>query len=127
MNSIDVLGAILLVPAIYAWSRFNRSSKLFIQVLTFLAFGFIIGLGTKWVARQISKNAIMKTVENVSVPSTGNYDLHLIADIVNADKRKLDLSFTGTIHAFSERLVSVDYEGKKRRVFFNRLAVFDTS
>jgi hypothetical protein len=75
MNGIEVFGAIAIVPAIYAVSRYYRSSALFLRMLAILAFGFVVGLGVRQILGSLSEPNNLKKETYVGKQAMGIHDL----------------------------------------------------
>jgi hypothetical protein len=79
MNGIEVFGAIAIVPAIYAVSRYYRSSALFLRMLAILAFGFVVGLGVRQLVSSLSEPNNLKKEFSVGKQAMGIHDLPSVA------------------------------------------------
>jgi hypothetical protein len=124
MNGLDVIGAICIVPAIYAISRYHRSSKLFVQMLSILAFGFIIGIGVRQTKRLLNKSHVLKEVQYVGKQAMG-YPLSVDMGIV--EYASAGPSFPVSSHAYAECSIPDVYDRAKRSVSFIACGYYNTS
>jgi hypothetical protein len=114
MNGMEVLGAISIVPAIYAFSRYNRSSRLFIQMLSILAFGYIIGLGVRHVKSLLNKAETLKEVYYDKKQAMGIHDLSFVAIMENIEYAQADPGLPESYHSYASLLPKDDRQRKEK-------------
>jgi hypothetical protein len=127
MNGMEVLGAIAIVPAIYAWSRYNRSSRLFIRMLSILAFGYIIGIGVRHVKSLLNKTETLKEVQYNKKQAMGVHDLSFVAIMENIENASANPSLPESYHLYAEQIPSIDDRQRKEKWGCDSLGYYDTS